>query len=220
MQETDRQHRVILYARVSTTKDKRDPKAQDPESQLCVLREWAKKREWEVVAELADRVTGDPGKRKTDPKNLSLALDMLSRKEADILAVFAADRIIRGTVELLTFVRRVRACGGHVASYRDGADLDTTSELGELLLFMQGWFSRMELRLISERTKAGLARARAAGKRLGRAPKLIVTGADVADLRADGLSWSQVSRVLECGRTYARRAYAKYLSEKQKELTA
>lgn len=45
---------------------------------------------------------------------------------------------MRSPVSLLQLVGRIQSLGGHVASYRDGADLDTTSEMGELILFIRG----------------------------------------------------------------------------------
>lgn len=155
--------RAVLYVRVS-----RSDGAQEPETQLRQLRELARVKGWRVVAEKEDRVTGDPLRRGRNPAGLVEALALIERRKAEVLAVFAADRLVRSPVHLLQLVALVQAAGGRVASLQDGADLDTTTDAGELFLFLRGWWAKMEIRLTRARTLAGLDRARAAGKRFGR----------------------------------------------------
>lgn len=191
MDGVTRRLRAVLYARVSRTDGE-----QDPEVQLRALRQWAAQRGWEVVAEEADRVTGDPSRRRREPPGLGRALERLAQRRADVLAVFSADRLLRSTVGLLQLVGRVQSYGAHVASYQDGTDLDTTSDLGELMVFMRGWVARMELRLIRSRTREGMAAARAKGARIGRPPVELPDAQAVAELRAQGLTLRQVARQL------------------------
>lgn len=190
---------AVLYARVST-------KDQDTEQQLQALRKLAGDRGWRVLGEHADVVTGDHSRRRGDPPGLRHALHLVEEHRGAVLMVFSADRLVRSAVGLLHLVDRIERAGGHVVSAQDGADLDTTTDAGELLLFIKGWLARMELRLIRARTIAGLERARAAGVKLGRR----VTGPDpgeVLELRAQGLSWSQVvDRVDAKNESAARRA--------------
>jgi len=167
--------RCVLYVRVS-----KNDGDQEPETQLRQLREWAKARSWRIVSEQQDRVTGDPARRGRNPPGLVSALDLIDRKKADVLAVWSADRLVRSPKHLLDLVSQVQAAGGRVASLQDGADLDTTTDAGELFLFIRGWWSRMELKLIRQRTNAGLARARAEGTKLGR-PRLALP--DLQQLR-------------------------------------
>lgn len=195
--------RAVVYVRVS----KGD--RQDVRSQLGALRPWAQSRGWTVVAVERDEVTGDPARRKPgDPPGLRAALRRLEAREADVLAVFAADRLVRSPVGLLQLVARVQALGAHVASYSDGADLDTTSDIGELLVFLRGWYARMELKLIRSRTLAGLERARAAGKTLGRPRESGPTPTTVKRLRDQGLSWAAVAEQLGCSPSMAVRRAA------------
>ncbi len=191
--------RAVLYARCSTKGE-----AQDPEVQLATLRVWADRRGWTVVSEERDRVSGDPARRVGDPPGLRGALDAIEQRRADVLAVFAADRLVRSPVGLLQLVARVQAIGGHVASLQDGADLDTTSDVGELFLFLRGWWARMELRLIRARIAAGLERARANGVQLGR-PRGKADPAEVCRLRSAGRSWKEIANELDCSVSMARR---------------
>lgn len=154
---------AVLYVRVS-----RSDGVQEPETQLRQLREWASQKKWRVIAECEDRVTGDPVRRGRNPAGLAQALSLIERRKAEVLAVFAADRLVRSPLHLLQLVAQVQAAGGRVASLQDGADLDTTTDAGELFVFLRGWWAKMELRLTRARTMAGLERARAEGRRGGR----------------------------------------------------
>jgi DNA invertase Pin-like site-specific DNA recombinase len=49
-------------------------------------------------------------------------------------------------------VARIQGLPGAVASVEDGADLDTTSDFGELVIFMRGWFGRMYLKFVRRNT--------------------------------------------------------------------
>lgn len=196
--------KAVLYVRVS-----KNDGDQDPDTQLHVLRAWAGTRGWRVMAEQVDRVTGDPMRRGRHPRGLLACLDAIERRKADVLAIFAADRLVRSPTHLLQLVSQVQAAGGKVASYQDGADLDTTTDQGELLLFLRGWMARMELKLNRGRTLAGLARARAAGKTFGRprseAPPLEL----VQDAMAKGIrSRSQLAKHLGCSPWAVRKALA------------
>jgi DNA invertase Pin-like site-specific DNA recombinase len=127
----------VIYLRCSKADG-----SQDIETQRLALEAEAKRRGWTVAAIESDLVSGDPARRNgRTPPGLARALDRIERRKASILLVFAADRIVRSAVGLLHFVQRVQAAGGRVCSARDGADLDTTTEQGELLLFLQGWFA-------------------------------------------------------------------------------
>lgn len=197
-------NRAVLYARVST--DRGD---QDPESQLQALRAWADQRGWRVVGEEADRVTSDPRRRRREPPGLVSALRAIEERRADVLAIFAADRLVADPLPLLALVGRVQDLGGAVASLQDGRDLDTTDDSGELMVYLRGWFNRMRLRLIRAATKAGIERRRAQGGRLGRPPKGI-DGARVAELRGAGLTWPEVEKELGCRRSTAQDALGRH----------
>src|SRR4051812_15894003 len=87
--------RAVLYVRISKG-DK-----QDARSQLGALRPFVKSRGWMEVATERDSVTGDPTRRKGDPAGLRAALRLLEAREADVLVVFAADRLVRSPMGLI-----------------------------------------------------------------------------------------------------------------------
>jgi DNA invertase Pin-like site-specific DNA recombinase len=98
--------------------------------------------------------------------------------------------------------------GRDVASLQDGADLDTTTDMGELLVFLRGWYARMELRLIRARVVAGLERARADGVKLGRPRRREAVAERVRELRVAGVPWPDVAARLGVSESTARRSLA------------
>jgi DNA invertase Pin-like site-specific DNA recombinase len=78
------------------------------------------------------------------------------------------DRLSReGSLAILQLVNKFSAKGVRVLSYQESWT-EAPGEIGELLYALTGWVARMESQRRSERTKAGLARIKAQGKRLGR----------------------------------------------------
>ncbi|MFC1972570.1 recombinase family protein [Chloroflexota bacterium] len=101
-------------------------------------------------------------------KELSLLLDDARKRRFDTVLVWALDRLSRnGALAILTLVHRLAGCGVKAISYQEGWT-EAPAELGELLYALTGWVARMESQHRSERTRAGLARVVAEGKKLGR----------------------------------------------------
>ena len=104
---------------------------------------------------------------KSDRPGLAKCLDSL--QSGDILVVWRLDRLGRSMRHLITLVEDLRSCGVGFRSLNEGA-IDTTSASGELIFNIFSALAQFERRLIQERTKAGLAAARARGRRGGRPP--------------------------------------------------
>lgn len=145
--------KVAIYARVST-------EDQQLENQLIPLIEYAKRMGWqyEIYKE-------KESSRKTRPVKASLYLELLQRKYDGIL-VYKFDRWARSSAELIGEVQTLIKKGVSVHSYSDGLDLNTA--MGQAMLTIISAFAQLERDIIRERTLAGLTRARAQGKKLGR----------------------------------------------------
>ncbi len=86
------------------------------------------------------------------------------------MLVWSLDRLSReGALAILSLVHKLTIYGVTVISYQESWT-EAPGELAELLYALTGWVARMESQRRSERTKAGLARVKAQGKRLGRPP--------------------------------------------------
>ena len=105
---------------------------------------------------------------KCERPGLTKCLDAL--QSGDILVVWRLDRLGRSMRHLITLVEDLRERGVGFRSINEGA-IDTTSASGELIFNIFSALAQFERRLIQERTKAGLAAARARGRNGGR-PKI------------------------------------------------
>ena len=177
--------RVALYARVSTSNGQ-----QDPEMQLRELRQYAERREFQIVKEYTDN--GVSGSKDSRPALNQLRTDAGQRR-FDAVLVWKLDRFARSLKNLVNALAEFEALGIAFISLRDNLDLTTPS--GRLMFQIVGAMAEFERALIQERVKAGLAHARAKGIRLGRR-ETVVNTARAEILRGSGLSWGKVAAEL------------------------
>lgn len=152
--------RVALYTRVSTD-------AQTTENQERELRAVAERSGWSVV-----RVYEDAGISGAKGRDKRPAFDRLlkdaARREFDMIAAWSVDRLGRSLPDLCGFLSELHALGIDLFLHQQG--LDTTTPAGKAMFQMMGVFAEFERAMIQERIRAGLARAKAEGRRLGRPP--------------------------------------------------
>ncbi len=150
--------KVCIYSRVSTGQ-------QDTTNQSVALSEWAKQRGFEVVKVYEEEESA--WKSGHQRVLASLITDTRQRRFQAVL-VWALDRLSReGALAILSLVNRLSSYGVKVLSYQESWT-EAPGELAELLYALTGWVARMESQRRSERTKAGLARVKAQGRKLGR----------------------------------------------------
>src|SRR5450432_3153556 len=144
--------RLVGYARVSTDD-------QDLTLQIDSLTELGINRD-DIFTE---KISG----AKTDRPGLDACLAKL--QQGDTLVVWRLDRLGRSMHHLVKLIEELRNRGIGFRSVSDGL-IDTTSPSGELIFHIFSALAQFERRLIQERTKAGLAAARARGRKGGRPP--------------------------------------------------
>ena len=184
--------RVALYARVSTTD-------QTAENQLRALREHAERAGWTISAEFTDHAVS--GTREKRP-GLDALLAEARRRRFDLIAVAALDRLGRNLRHLVTLLDELQHLGVGLVSLREALDL--TSPIGRAMFALVGVLAEVERAWIVERTHAGLRRARAQGKRLGR-PRVIMDVTRLRQLRASGASHRTVAKALNVSEGTIRR---------------
>lgn len=119
-----------------------------------------------------DLIYGDHGVSGAITKRCGLD-DMLASLEAgDTLVVWKLDRLGRSTIHLLQLLSDLRDRGVDFQAITQG--IDTTTAVGRMLYGQLAVFAEYERSLISERTKAGMAAAKARGVHVGR-PRLSKT---------------------------------------------
>jgi len=179
--------RVALYARVSTTTGQ-----QDPEMQLRELREYAKHRDFVIVGEYVDRMSGSKDSRP----GLNRMMADAAQRKFDAVLVWKLDRFGRSLRHLVNAIADLEAVGVAFISLRDNLDLTTPS--GRLMFQIIGAMAEFERSLIQERVRAGLRNAKAKGRRLGR-PEVVVDKNAISALRDSGASWRAVAEKLGIG---------------------
>ena len=146
---------IAVYVRVSTKRQ--DTKNQEPD-----LRAWLKaNRKGRPVSWFRDEFTGAvlkrPGMQKLDA----------AIRDGDVgtVVVWRLDRLGRTAHELLGWLNQLEVTGVEFISIRDA--IDTTTPAGKLLRTMLAGFAEYEREVLSERIKAGISKAKAAGKHWG-----------------------------------------------------
>jgi DNA invertase Pin-like site-specific DNA recombinase len=186
---TDRPLHAALYARVSTTD-------QTTENQILELRRYIEARGW-TGTEYLDTISGT--------KECRPALDRLMadarRRRFDVLVVWRLDRLGRSLKHLIVTLDELAALGIGFTSLNEG--IDTATPAGKLQLHLLAAIAEFERGRIVERVRAGLARARKDGKRLGRRPRRI---ADHDLERTAHLSIRDAAKILDVPRSVLHRA--------------
>lgn len=169
--------RMAIYARVSTS-----DKDQNPDTQLVPLREFAASQGWTISGEFVDHASA------TDLRGRSqwqAVIDAASKRKIDLVLIWKLDRAFRSVLHASTTLEEFRRWGVSLRSYTEPW-ADTTSPQGELVFNLLATFAQFERSLIAERVRAGMARARKQGKRLGRP-------------RALNGEWKQIQPLIESG---------------------
>ncbi len=154
--------RIAIYARVST-----DDKCQDPENQLRQLRQWCASAGHEIAHEYIDHESGRKGTQGR--KQFGALFEDAHQRRFECVLFWSLDRFSReGMVPTILHLQRLASYGVGFHSFSE-AHLATDNELvRNILLALLASLAKVEAQKISERTRAGMARARAQGKRIGR----------------------------------------------------
>jgi DNA invertase Pin-like site-specific DNA recombinase len=147
--------RAALYARVSTLD-------QHTDNQLVELRRYAAARGWDMVEHVDHGVSGAKDRRPA----LDAMVADAKRRRFDAVVVWRLDRLGRNLKHLITLIDELQALG--IAFVSLGEGIDATTPAGKLQLHILAAIAEFERARIQERVRAGRARAKAQGKRLGR----------------------------------------------------
>jgi len=150
--------KVALYLRVSTGE-------QETQNQRLALENWATSRGLQIVRVYQEE---ESAWKAGHQRELARLLTDAQRRHFKAVVVWALDRLSReGALAILKLVERLGRSDVRVISYQEPWT-EAPGELAELLYALVGWVAKMESQRRSERTRAGLERAKAQGKKLGR----------------------------------------------------
>ncbi len=188
---SDKTMRVALYARVST-KDK----GQDTDNQIVQLREFCERQGWTVYREFVDRKTA----KNSDRLEFQAMFTAASRCEFDIVLFWSLDRFSReGVLETLQLLQKLNSFGVNWKSFTEQY-LDSCGMFRDAVLSILATIAKQERVRLSERTLAGLARAKRQGKTFGR-PMVVCDRSKVKQLRKAGMSLGAIARELKLSKT-------------------
>ena len=183
---------AAIYARVSTLD-------QSCELQLEDLRRYASQRFGRCYEFVDEGVSGTQRRRP----QLDALMNSAHKRLFDAVLVWKFDRFARSVKHLVDSLAEFRALGIDFVSYTEG--VDTTTPTGQLLFHIVGAVAQFERDLIAERVRAGIAHARALGKRIGR-PRAQINTEQVNALRHQGRSLRQIAQSLNVPVSRVRRA--------------
>jgi DNA invertase Pin-like site-specific DNA recombinase len=130
----------------------------------------------------------------------------ITRREVDVVMTWSVDRLGRSLQDLIAFLAELRAVGCDLYLHQQG--IDTTTPAGRALFQMLGAFAEFERAIIQERVKAGIARARAEGKHLGRPRINGETEQAILVALAEGRGIRKVAREIGVGTSVVQRIRA------------
>lgn len=181
--------RAALYVRVSTDD-------QTTANQLPELRLLAERRGFPEAVVYEEVVSGAAPRRPA----LEQLLDDARRGALSAVFVWALDRLTRrGISELHHLLEQLQRYGVVLVSAREPW-LDTAGPVAPLLVSIFGWVAQQERLRLADRTRAGLARAKGQGKRLGRRPVPDAVLAHALSLVAAGSSVRAAAKATPRGR--------------------
>ena len=183
--------KVAIYTRVSTVD-------QEAQNQISQLEDYAANQEWEVVDVITDVTSGSKGKAQRD--GLSSAFTLAHRRQFDILLFWSLDRLSReGSRQTIAYLEQLESHGVDWHSFTEPY-ISSLGVFSDAIIALLSALAKQERVRIGERTKAGLARAKAAGKKLGRPKGDGSKGKQAVKLRAEGLSYAEVGKQMGLSR--------------------
>lgn len=175
-----------IYARVST----RD-KGQDNENQLRELRSFAERLGYTVYKEYLDQDSGG----KADRQQFQQLFTDAYQRRFDVVLFWALDRFSReGVTETLNYLQRLASSGVQFKSFTEQY-LDSTGVFKDAIIGILAAIAKQERVRLGERTKAGMAKAVAKGKVVGR-PSAEGHREHVLQLKATGISNRAIATTL------------------------
>ncbi len=190
--------RVAVYNRVSTLDQ--NPTLAREELQTAAARLGGK-----VVLDIEETGSG----ARNDRPGLQRLMDAARRGKLDAVMVWKLDRFGRSALDVLANIRDLDAAGVRFTVTTQGINIRPDGDaMSRLILGVLASVAEFERDLIRERTRLGMAKARAAGKRIGRPQGPRPKRAEVLRLRKQGRSWREVSMALGCSTWAARQAAA------------
>lgn len=190
--------RVAVYHRVSTLD-------QDRTLARSELEAWVGRQGAEIVLRAEENASGAWNARP----GLQRVLEAARKGQVDCVVVWKLDRWGRSALDVLANIQALADAGCRFVAVTQGLDVKPTGDaMSRLLLGVLAAVAEFERDLIRDRTRLGVAKARATGKVLGRPRHAKILGEKVRALRDLGMAWPDIARRLRTSASTARRRAA------------
>jgi putative DNA-invertase from lambdoid prophage Rac len=186
--------RVLIYSRVSTAD-------QDAENQVAQLRGYAAAQGWSVVDAITDTCSGATA--ASERAGLGKVMTLAHQRRFDVLLFWSLDRFSReGSRKTIGYLTELEQFGVGWHSFTEPY-ISTLGVFSDAIIALLSALAKQERLRIGERTKAGLERARANGKTLGRPRTATDRVEEARRLRSEKLSFAEIGRRLGVSRVRA-----------------
>src|SRR5580698_10084492 len=180
---------IAIYSRISTSK-------QEAENQLAQLSSFATRQGWHINREYVDVATG----KNSDREQFKALFKAASRREFELVLFWSLDRFSReGVLETLTYLQNLTHYGVGYRSFTEQY-LDSCGMFREAVISILAVIAKQERVRLSERTIAGLQRARARG-RIGGRPRAACDPSEVVRLKAEGKTLADIALKLKVSKS-------------------
>jgi DNA invertase Pin-like site-specific DNA recombinase len=154
---------AAIYARVSTA-------TQDYDRQLAELREYARKMEYDVVAEFTEKVSG--AKKVEERTAMTELLSFIEGNKVDKVLIYECSRLSRRAIDFLTIIEHLTAMKVSVYILQNGLETllpnGKPNPIAQLVMGILAQFNSMERSLIRSRMESGYNHYRQQGGQVGR----------------------------------------------------
>lgn len=187
--------RAVIYTRTSTQQQRTD-------MQLDALHALVKNSNYELV-EVIEDVGVSGGKKGREREGMSHLMDMVNRREVDVVCVYSVDRIGRNLADVVCLVEELNQKGVGLIIHKNA--IDSTTDMGKILIGFFALVAQMEKDFNNSRVRDGIAAARAKGKQIGRKPLSAARLEEIKVLRRQGRGMNFIAKHLSVGNSQVHR---------------
>ena len=181
--------RAVIYIRTSTAQ-------QHGEAQAKALNELVGNSGYNLVETIEDIGVSGTKKGRTR-EGFSRLMDMVNRREIDVVCVYSVCRIGRHLADVVNLVQELDEKGVGIVIYKNA--IDTTTTMGKTLVGFFALVAQMERDFITARVKDGMLNAKAKGKKIGRPKMSNAKKMEIIKLRQQGIGMNRIADKLKVG---------------------
>jgi len=181
--------RAVIYTRTSHRRQQTD-------IQLEALHTLVERSGYELIEVIEDLgISG--GKKGRDRTGMRHLMEMVNRREVDVVCVYSVDRIGRNLADVVCLVEELNQKGVGLIIHKNA--IDSTTDMGKILVGFFALVAQMEKDFNNARVRDGVAVARAKGKQIGTKKISLQKERQIIEMRRQGSGMNLIARQLCVG---------------------